>query len=826
MKNSKGSQLLAGNKQPKNIFTLIDNNHLFLETQDDFIDTIVQIPVELRHKGLWITFADHINNETLTLIYNSNNIEDGSFSNINNWINVAERDDLNTTMDIKVSAKDSNKAGVNVSKISKNKFKIDFDLPAGPQGPTGKRGEQGPAGKDGKDGTDGTDGKDGITEIIGQTFRHLYSIGSQTEAPSVIRDNINPGDNWTSYIPTILDKDTQCVWMISAEVTTKNELVNTWSEPVIYVMYGKDGEQGPAGPEGPQGPAGNDGTDGTDGSTVIVGDNGNIWIDGVDTGIGPSPEDPGTGITPEIPNYKSYVYKKADVKPDNIDITATNTVEALKSLGWEDYPTDSNGQWWQCILTINGTTNLIEVASAILPVNGKDGTSGGEGGIDGKSVRMLFAWVNDRDYNWNTWYDTYKNNPNPNETGQPNFSINPGACPGNTKDYDYYMIQASFNSNGTMASSWSYPVNIKGEHGANGAAGMAGPIMYPAGEFDLNTAYIRDNDTCPYVYYNGEHYYLKTLGPWVATEHGNITPNQSLDWVKFSQFEAIYSKIALIGNGQVGNAVFNGNWMFSKKGKNASNEIVNNFEDFNPDDPFNPNNAFRPSFALNFVTGDIFYNCGKSRLTEDGIESTGGYFSQTNTPGYVGFESTSTSKMSLKDDNIIFIKYTDTDITIPGVGDKPSTTIPQHTEIHYIFGIDGLKIYNVTTDKIIAEISYSDITFNIIKSYNIISSKGNIDDINSETIESSVFIQKRHIYATGVYDLPSDTLTGYYEISIMVTHSGNLNINCSTLGTVHLYKNKEDITINDTNFNITTPFYGKLCINKMITSSDILLVKY
>lgn len=91
---------------------------------------------------------------------------------------------------------------------------------------------------------------------------------------------------------------------------------------------------------------------------------------------------------------------------------------------------------------------------------------------------------------------------------------------------------------------------------------------------------------------------------WKGSEQNNKTPSQSYAesqgsyWLRFDAYEAIYAKIGIIANGLIGSAVFNGDYMFSQQGTNASGEESSNYDEFGTDN-------FSPNFQINFRTGEI-----------------------------------------------------------------------------------------------------------------------------------------------------------------------------------------------------------------------------
>lgn len=197
-----------------------------------------------------------------------------------------------------------------------------------------------------------------------------------------------------------------------------------------------------------------------------------------------------------------------------------------------------------------------------------------------------------------------------------------------------YVISAIINSDNTLKSYWSDPIQMKGidgapgrdgENGANGAdgqqgaAGLNGPILYPAGIWDKNTIYKRTNDICPYVFYNGNFYFPILIGETTANGSDTITPaTDNEHWQIITTFQAIFAKLAIIDNGLIGNAVFNGDFMFSQQGLNKENELTYNYSNFNPENIYTATSEFRPNVCINFKTGEIYGCAGAVRILSDG----------------------------------------------------------------------------------------------------------------------------------------------------------------------------------------------------------------
>lgn len=245
-------------------------------------------------------------------------------------------------------------------------------------------------GESGSNGSDGVDGKDGLN---GKYLNYLYQDSdSYTDCPDYDAFESNPGSLWSAIIPDRIKGS--YVWSIQAYFRD-GDFIGPWGNP--------------------------------------------ICLSGID------------GVDGNVPNWKTYVYKLSDSKPDK------PTSNDLNPDGWADYPNDA-GQWWQCIGVVNGNTNKV-VWGDVLPVNGRDGIA-----QDGKHVEMRFALgqyaftaptlVNKSDRTPEGWEKSPKSP---------------------TESLPYlWMILATINPDDSLDSEWSDPVRISGEQGPVGEMGPAG----------------------------------------------------------------------------------------------------------------------------------------------------------------------------------------------------------------------------------------------------------------------------------------------------------------------------------------------------------------
>lgn len=512
-------------------------------------------------------------------------------------------------------------------------------------------------------GTQWMEASSGSTGAAGNSTRVMYAkTSSPSVTPVVISDNINPGSIWGTAIPS--RTSTEAIWGIQASVTADNQLASPWEGP--YLMTGINGEDGKDGA---------DGTDGKDGKDAVT------------------------------PNWYTYVFKLSDDKPSGPNSNDPNN----PGNGWLDYP-NANGNWWQCIGTVNGVTGKVTEWSEVIPLNGRDGQDGQDGqdgtAQDGRYTEFRFAkttgstpslnktlrdpsgwtvafptisegeilWmikavINPDDTLYTNWDGPIRisgergpqGNTGPagkdGATGSQGIAGIPGVDiewrfslgtetsydatynstvratrdpssygwlltqPDITGDKPYiWLIQARIihavnTDEGHLDSNgWQTPIRLNGVNGldgANGPAGKKGQLIYPAGVYGNTVSYTTDEYKAPYVLdpSDGNFYVLNSIMTWVGTQQNNKTPSQSYQedggkyWLKFEAFEAIYAKIGVIANGLIGSAVFNGNYMFSQQGTDASGNPSSNYESFTGGE----DSPFKPNLLIDFNTGDITY---------------------------------------------------------------------------------------------------------------------------------------------------------------------------------------------------------------------------
>lgn len=239
----------------------------------------------------------------------------------------------------------------------------------------------------GKDGTNGTNGKDGVTPVIGENGNWIID-GVDTGIPARGKDGFTPviGDNGN--------------WFINGEDTGKPSRGANGQDgktPTVAIGPGPDyywiidGVVTNITAKGENGRDGNDGKDGKDGFTPVIGDNGNWFIDGQDTGK-PSVIIPVIGPGP---NYNWFINGQDTGMPSRGKDGEDGKDGLTPEIG-------DNGNWWidgkdtgkpSVIIPVIGDGPnyhwFIDGVDTGKPSRGIDGVNGTPG-VDGKSAYDLW----------------------------------------------------------------------------------------------------------------------------------------------------------------------------------------------------------------------------------------------------------------------------------------------------------------------------------------------------------------------------------------------------------------------------------------------------
>lgn len=321
----------------------------------------------------------------------------------------------------------------------------------------------------------------GISGTDGDGLKYAFKLTKDSRNPGQPTGSGEDGEfpkepenvGWTDE-PTGVDNVNKYEWVTVSKYNGKTKTWSRWSIPAVWIRYAENGENGCSVETRYTK------TTGTDDVPIVVKSDrtaGSIWgliiprdyiagkeaVWGIQTLIKPNNDlyqewsDPYliTGINgrPATPvNYKTYVYKKSDTKPDKP--TGTNPSPGN---GWVDYP-EAEGRWWQCIGDVDGATGTISSWSEVVPLNGLDGAA-----QDGKRTEFRFAKSTG-----NIAPSIYKSDRKPAgwTTQPPSIDPNLGEV--------LWMTNTVINGDDTLFTDWTDPVRISGEQGPKGDTGPAG----------------------------------------------------------------------------------------------------------------------------------------------------------------------------------------------------------------------------------------------------------------------------------------------------------------------------------------------------------------
>ena len=398
-------------------------------------------------------------------------------------------------------------------------------------------------------GTDGSNGANGDTHI----FR--FTVTNEGVTPNTPQNgNLNPA-GWYATPPIVLSG--QVMWMITT-IKTGEGLVNNWSTPVRI-----SGEKGPQGNTGPTGPSGAPGVSGTPAVTFRT-----LYTLVVVSGQSPNWDgSPALRVYEAIKSNPNLTeeYLKQKSKPIIQDMMGTTDAEWNKMWDKSDPEYDSTDMKVQRSLA----TFRPDLSDVSLVVTSMPGVA---------YIAAITAPI--------------------------------------IKDND-----------GTVrfdgVTEWSFPYLVSGLNGLDGAngapgqAGAAGQIIYPAGLYGSTLTYTTTAKKAPYVLdsSDGNYYVMNFIGTWKGSSQTYSTPSLSFAnqgnryWDKFEMLDAVFAKVGIINNGLIGEAVFNGNYMFSQTGYDNTGKVTTQFQNFNPaclTSKYTTGYTFYPAITLNLKEGGIY----------------------------------------------------------------------------------------------------------------------------------------------------------------------------------------------------------------------------
>lgn len=315
----------------------------------------------------------------------------------------------------------------------------------------------------------------------------------------------------------------------------------------------------------------------------------------------------------------------------------------------------------------------------------------------------------------------------------------------NAKKEDISSFSVKFTSkDGTNIGELVIAVSFA-ERGITGPAGKAGPMLYPAGTWNSDTEYRKENDSVPFVYYDhdtndaneGLYYILQVDSVKSATNPAE----DNTSWRAMTEYEAIYTKFIMANQARFGSengGVFYDNWLFSAKKSDGSpwgGEKINSNGFFE-----NTEDTVSPKLALDFkegkliaeeakikghieatsgkFTGELNANSGKiDSITATNLTVNSGSFSGkiTANSGDIGGFTIGSNKLSATSAQLNFGKRI-------GDGIYCSMTATQDKEVtiestKWILNIFR-KLYNDTGDNGAWTTKSADIADNILMAYN------------------------------------------------------------------------------------------------------------
>lgn len=189
---------------------------------------------------------------------------------------------------------------------------------------------------------------------------------------------------------------------------------------------------------------------------------------------------------------------------------------------------------------------------------------------------------------------------------------------------------------GTSANSFTVlkelPALLVVKDGQTGGVGKTGPWWYPAGSWNSNTEYIRNDSVVPVVEHNNYYWYL---GKENYASRGEEPTASSKVWNLADNFKVVFCEALFAAFAKLGSAIMNGDWMVSQHGK-INGTASTDYTKFKETDPQGKNSGnFCPNFAIDLLAGKAYMNDAVIRGTvhaNDGefngvVHATGGEFS-------------------------------------------------------------------------------------------------------------------------------------------------------------------------------------------------------
>lgn len=448
------------------------------------------------------------------------------------------------------------------------------------------------------------------------------------------------------------------------------------------------------------------------------------------------------GESGSVPNWSTYVYKKSNSRPAKP--TFKNPRPGTTGIdGWLDYPTTSDGQWWQCVGMVDGPKDEVQTWSEVIQLNGKNGEA-----LDGKHTEFRFmsmtkgynpsiattvrnptGWtttvpvVNSYEYLWmshaeisaddeliGVWDQPVRISGEDGAAGEPGVSLYTWIKYSDdqpTSDSQIYdkpnmytkYIGLAYNQTSQVESTrytdyeW---VKWVGNDGVNGTNGLRGRLVYPAGTYIHSKTYEATDTQAPFVLQGEAFYVMNKTTTWNGQSLG-VTPEQDWNsnginatWILMDDFEAVYTKLLIADNGTLGDFVFNKEYMFSKQGQDDFGNEMNNYQDFGKEGlrltKFNDTTIWTSGLDA----GNYYGQFGATEIIITNSRRTGTVplvYSFGNTPGFAvkitGYDSNKSKGVTLKYQYVENGVYKYIDLSGDGQYQLPASSgsLPQQTAI-------------------------------------------------------------------------------------------------------------------------------------------------
>lgn len=141
--------------------------------------------------------------------------------------------------------------------------------------------------------------------------------------------------------------------------------------------------------------------------------------------------------------------------------------------------------------------------------------------------------------------------------------------------------------------------------------GPIGPLVYPAGEYDAATRYIRTALSAPMVLDDGQYYVLNKEGAFtgIRPKDDYAANGSKATWVLMEYVKYAFVEVLMANFAKLASAVFYENVMMSQQGVDENGQASSDYQKYNQF-KVNPSGgeairAFTPNMLLDFLTGTL-----------------------------------------------------------------------------------------------------------------------------------------------------------------------------------------------------------------------------